>query len=215
MKAIFWDLDDTLLDSVQPRMDALAYAYQQCLGRQIDPAAVWRAHHGRTLESLGNELLGAEGHRFVEVYRAHYYESDHRIDAYTGIRDALTYTAAHGLRHAVVTSKVSWGAIDELTEAGLLTFFEAVVGYDDTELHKPDPEPIYSAMKRLSIDSPSDIVFIGDSPADMQAARNAGCRSVAALWGTLDRGLLLGADPDFQAETPTELGSVFNGLLLR
>ena len=105
----------------------------------------------------------------------------------------------------MVTSKVAWGATEELSRAGLLHYFQAVVGFDDTDLHKPDPEPIFMAMERICIDEPDEILFVGDSPADVWAARNAGCKSVAALWGTLDAELLLDAMPDHRAAAPAEI----------
>jgi pyrophosphatase PpaX len=107
---------------------------------------------------------------------------------------------------AIVTSKLAWGATEELAQAGMLQYFRCVVGFDDTESHKPDPEPIYEALDRLCVDvsCERDVLFIGDSPADVFAARNAGCKSVAAGWGTLDAELLHDAHPDHFASTPAD-----------
>jgi pyrophosphatase PpaX len=86
-----------------------------------------------------------------------------------------------------------------------------VVGFDDSELHKPDAEPLFVAMERMLLDDAEDVVFVGDSPADIWAARNAGAVSVAALWGTLDRELLLDAMTDHVAESPDEVLRVIAG----
>jgi pyrophosphatase PpaX len=112
----------------------------------------------------------------------------------------------------VVTSKVSWGATDELDEAGLLPYFAAVVGFDDTDQHKPDPQPVYAALERLFVDAPEEALFVGDSPADIFASRNAGCVGVGALWGTLDRELLLDASPDHTAGAPGEVLAIVAAL---
>jgi HAD superfamily hydrolase (TIGR01549 family) len=213
MNTIFWDLDDTLLETLPGRMRALAHAYEQCMGCRTDPEALWRSHRGGSLESLGERLLGADGHIFANLYRKHYYSTRKLADAYPGVVEVLAESVASGFRHAVVTSKTAWCATEELGEAGLLGFFEAVVGSDDTDCHKPDPEPIYTAMERLCIDDPSKILFVGDSPADIWAARNAGCRSVAALWGTLDKGLVLDAMPDFQAAAPCDIQGILQQVL--
>ena len=61
-------------------------------------------------------------------------------------------------------------------------------------------------------DDPSAAVYIGDSPADVWAARNAGIRSIGALWGTLDAELLLDATPDFTARTPGEVLTILAGV---
>ncbi len=205
MNAIFWDLDDTLLATLPARMRALAHAYEKCLGSRTDPLALWRSHRGGSLESLGERLLGKDGHVFTKAYRDHYFGTRCLAEAYDGIAAILAEMVQAGARHAVVTSKIAWTATEELSEAGLLGFFETVVGCDDTDCHKPDPEPIYAAMQRLCIDDARDILFVGDSPADIWAARNAGCRSIAALWGTIDAELVLDATPDFRAATPAEL----------
>ena len=205
MNAIFWDLDDTLLATLPARMRALAHAYETCLGSRTDPLALWRSHRGGSLESLGERLMGRDGHIFAKTYREHYFGARCLAEAFDGVAAVLGEMAVAGVRHAVVTSKLAWTATEELTEAGLLHFFETVVGCDDTDCHKPDPEPVYAAMQRLCIDDAGDILFVGDSPADIWAARNAGCRSIAALWGTIDAELVLDAAPDFRAATPAEL----------
>ncbi len=205
MKAILWDLDDTLLDTLPGRMDALAHAYQRCLGCRTDPVALWRSHRGGTLEDLGRRLVGDDYARFAAVYREHYYASERCPQAYAGIEPVLAALADAAIPMAVVTSKVAWGATDELAKAGVLRYFQCVVGFDDTDLHKPDPEPIFAALDRLCLTAEQDVLFVGDSPADVWAARNGGIRSVAALWATLDEELLLDALPDHHARVPRDV----------
>lgn len=205
MSAILWDLDDTLLDTVAARMASLAHAHRVMLGRDVDPLALWRSNRGATLEELARRLVGDDYLRFARIYREHYYATARDNRPFEGIEPVLRSLHAAGIPMAVVTSKVSYGAVDELAASGLLPYIRAVIGYDDTERHKPDPEPVYAALDRLLVDYPERVIFVGDSPADIWAARNAGIRSVAALWGTLDREALLGAVPDFTATSPGEV----------
>lgn len=204
-KALLWDLDDTLLNTLPGRMKALAHAYETVVGGKTDPMALWVSHRGGTLEDLGRRLVGEDFQRFTTVYRDRYYTLERNISAYEGVESVLEAFLEAEIPMAVVTSKVAWGATEELSRAGLLRYFQAVVGFDDTDLHKPDPEPIFTAMERLCIDEAEGIVFVGDSPADVWAARNAGCKSVAALWGTLDAELLMDAMPDHKAQAPAEI----------
>ena len=203
--AVLWDLDDTLLNTLPGRMTALAHAYETVVGGKTDPMALWVSHRGGTLEDLGRRLVGTDYQRFATVYRDRYYTLNRNISPFEGIQPVLEAFLEGEIPMAVVTSKVAWGATEELSRAGLLHYFQAVVGYDDTDLHKPDPEPIFTAMERICIDEPDEILFVGDSPADVWAARNAGCKSVAALWCTLDAELLLDAMPDHTAESPAEI----------
>lgn len=213
MRAIFWDLDDTVLDTLAARMDALAHAHEVSLGTSVDPRELWKAHAGGTLEDLGRKLVGDDYAKFSQLYRDHYYASSTEIRAFDGIPEVLRDLAAHGLKHAIVTSKVSWGATEELEKLGLLQYFEAVIGFDDTEAHKPDPAPVYAAMERVLIDDPRDILFIGDAPTDVGVANRSGCVSVAATWGTLDRERLLAERPNHVAESPQDVAMIVSRLL--
>jgi HAD superfamily hydrolase (TIGR01509 family) len=213
MKAVLWDLDDTLLNTLPERMKALQHAYELCVGGRIDPLELWKSHRGGTLEALGWRLMGEDFRVFTETYRQHYYGQLGRGAPFEGVKEVLDALRDHGLMLAVVTSKISWGAIEELESAGLLRYFGAVIGHDDTEKAKPDPEPIFEAMTRLVVDDPETVLFVGDSPADMYAARNAGCHSAAAMWGTLDESLLLECGPEYVARKPADVLDALSSLL--
>lgn len=205
MTAVLWDLDDTVLDTLPGRMVALAHAYEVCLGSKTDPVALWRSHRGGTLEDLGRRLVGDDYVRFTNSYRDRYYSLVRDLQPFPGVVATLEAFCSAGVPMTIVTSKVAWGATDELASAGLLRFFHSVVGFEDTDLHKPDPAPIYEALDRLLLEPDKSVLFVGDSPADIWAARNAGVKSVAALWGTLDSELLLDAMPDATAKSPGEV----------
>ncbi|GAB4336003.1 MAG: pyrophosphatase PpaX [Dehalococcoidia bacterium] len=211
MTVLLWDLDDTLLNTLPARMAALAHAYQHCTGRDTNPLNLWRSHQGGTLESLGEKLLGNRAGEFVAAYRDRYYGDPAAVVPFDGIRETLEAFAGVRTPMAVVTSKVSWGATEELERAGLLQYFRAVVGFDDTELHKPDPEPLFAAMDRMMLHDPSAIAYIGDSPADVQAARRAGCIAIAATWGTLDLAMLRAAAADHEVHHPAAIATIFAG----
>jgi len=209
MTAVLWDLDDTLLDTLAWRMRALAHAHETCLGSKTDPVELWRSHRGGSLEAMGKRLMGERDYRrFVDTYREFYYSIERDIRPFEGVVAVLEALRRADVPMAVVTAKVAYGAVDELTSSGLMQYFQAVVGADDTDLHKPDPAPVYEALDRLLIEPSAAVVLVGDSPADMWAAKNAGVRSVAALWGTLDAELLLDALPDHTARAPGEVLSV-------
>lgn len=212
MTAILCDLDDTVLNTLPGRMIALAHTHETLLGTKVDPEALWRSHRGGTLEDLGRRLVGDDYLHFARVYREKYYTLERNVEPFTGIIPVLEAFLAHEIPMGIVTSKVSYGATEELTKAGVLHFFHSIVGFDDTDLHKPDPAPVYEALDRMLMEPSKAIVFVGDSPADMWAARNAGVTSVAALWGTMDSELLLDTSPDHVAKTPGELLAIVGDL---
>lgn len=205
MTAILWDLDDTLLETLPARMESLAHAHQVVLGTPVDPIELWRSNHGGTLEDLARRLVGDQYLEFARVYREHYYGRNRPIRPFQGIEPVLRSLHAAGIPMAIVTSKVAYGATEELEATGLLQYFHCIVGFDDTERHKLDPEPIFAALDRLLVDRPGTVAFIGDSPADVVAAHKAGVRSIAALWGSLDPAATLEALPDFTAKSPGQV----------
>ena len=205
MRAVFWDLDDTVLNTLPGRMEALAGTYEDCLGTRPDAEAVWREHNGQTLEALARDLMGDDWLRFAERYRERYYAIDFSLEPFPGVVETLDALRADGLDLAVVTSKISWGATGELTRTGLLDRFATVVGHDDCERHKPEPEPLFVAMERLCLDEPEAIAYVGDTPADVEAARAAGCHAIGAAWGSLDVERVRAAGPDLLAEQPAEV----------
>ena len=210
MTALLWDLDDTLLDTLPGRMKALSYAHEVCLGSKTDPEALWRSHRGGSLEAMGKRLLGDQDYlRFVNTYREFYYQLERVIEPFPGVVAVLEAFRGAAVPMAVVTSKIAHGAVEELTRSGLLQYFQVIVGADDTDTHKPDPAPVYAALDRLLIEPSDAVVFVGDSPADIWAARNAGVTSVAAMWGTIDAELLLDATPDHTAKAPGEILALF------
>lgn len=205
MNAVLWDLDDTLLNTAPLRMRCLEKAYRECMGSTIDPLALWQSHGGGTLEGLAMKLLGEDYRRFVDCYRRLYFERPGPVAAHAGVPLVLETLLDHAVPMAVVTSKISWGATEELQRCGLLRFFHSVVGYDDTELHKPEPDPLFEAMDRMALDPDESVLFVGDSPADIAAARDAGCASIGALWGTLEANMLREMEPDYLAEAPGDV----------
>lgn len=205
MTAVFWDLDDTLINTYGARARALQEAYEQCCGLKADGRALCQQLGGGGVEELAQRLLGENYRRFVEIYRSRYYGQPRPIAPYEGVTPVLETLMASNIPMIVITSKVSWGAIEELDRCGLLPYFHSVVGVDDTALHTPEPDPVIEALDRLMIIEPENAFVVGDSAEDMSAAQEAGCRSIAALWGATAAAEVLNAGPEFEAEQPLDV----------
>lgn len=205
LRAVFWDLDDTVLDTLSGRSQALSATYEEFLGERPDARQIWRKHLGVTIEGLARELTGNDWPKFVERYRARYYADKTPLEPFPGVVDTLDALKSDGMVLAVVTSKISWGAKGELERAGLLHYFATVVGWDDCERPKPAPDPLLVAMERTGLKEPAQIAYVGDVPTDVRAARAAGCRAVGASWGSLDPDQLRAEEPDLLAGHPSQV----------
>jgi pyrophosphatase PpaX len=160
---------------------------------------------GPGLEAQMQALDAERVDELVTVYRAHNEPLHEELVCCPGIDRALERLHAEGRRLGVVTAKRRVTVELAFEHVPLGHLFEAVVGGDETTRHKPDPEPLLLAAERLGA-SLADIVYVGDSPFDVRAAKAAGMGSVAVTWGRIhDRSRLEAEEPDAIVDTAEEL----------
>jgi pyrophosphatase PpaX len=93
-------------------------------------------------------------------------------------------------------------AIDRIPALGKV---DVVIGAEDTERHKPEPDPVLEALRRLDA-GPAEAAYVGDSPFDIRAAKAARVLAVAVGWGGIHPDeRLLREEPDALVHTTEEL----------
>ena len=215
--AALFDLDDTLLDSYGTRLNALQTAFSNAGISSPSAEELLQNLDGSPFAVVANRIGADHGVKsdLYAMYQQALYPTPPDLNRlYPGIRSVLEGLYARGTKLGVITSRLRWvqmggvysGASQELKETGVVGLFEVVVGYEDTTNHKPHPEPVQLALTTLSV-SPQDAVMIGDTPADIEAGRAAGCRTCLVTWGTF-QDVTERANADFVAETPEELLSL-------
>ena len=204
-RAVLFDLDGTLIDSVPLIVESMLHAFA---GRRRAPTVEeWVARIGTPLEGMIREWaedeadLAALKERYKEHQRAHH---DRSVRAFPGVPELLDALSARGAAMAVVTSKLESSAERSLAFLGLGRHFRAVVGLEATARHKPDPEPVRHALSVLAVAS-ADAAFVGDSPHDVAAGNAAGVATVAGLWGPFSREQFGAARPRAFARTVDEV----------
>lgn len=147
--------------------------------------------------------------RLLTEYRAfNAANHDSMARPFAGTTEVLTELRRRGYKIAVVTSKGRELALRGLKLFSLDQLLDSAVFLEDTNFHKPRPEPILAALEKLSV-SPRSAVYVGDSPHDIVAGRAAGVRSLAALWGPAPRLDLELAQPDYVADSIYNLLDIF------
>ncbi len=200
--ALLFDLDGTLIDSIDLLVASMQYAYE---GREVrPPVAEWVAAIGTPLDAMLRRW--ARDDADVEGLRARYREfqlahHDTMTRAYPGVVETVRALRDEGHALAVVTSKLAVGATRSLEFVGIADCFDAVVGLESTVRHKPAPEPVLHALERLGGIAPSQALFVGDSTHDMHAGRAAGVETAAATWGPFTREQLATAAPTYWLES--------------
>ena len=210
LPAILFDLDGTLIDTIELILSSARHAFEEWPVRPTDEE--WVRGIGTPLVQQLRAYAANDDEVALLLARYRRYQNEHHdrlTRCYDDVPDVIAALADRGHQLAVVTSKASPIAHQSLAFVGLDHFFPVVVGYDDTARHKPDPEPVRVALSRLGV-SPDDAVFVGDSPHDILSGNGADVTTIAALWGPFDRETLADARPDHFIECMAELPGVLN-----
>lgn len=122
----------------------------------------------------------------------------------------LDELASREIAVGVVTGKDGARSRSLLALLGLARRVKVIVGGDETDRGKPDPQPVYVALNRLKV-QPGETLLLGDMVVDLAAGRAAGCRVAAVTWGYGDLADLRAAKPDFVLSSSDELLDVLAG----
>ena len=204
--ALLFDLDGTLTDSIGLIVHCYQRTVQRFLGREMSYDEVVPVI-GRSLFELFQELSPEHWDEMVAFYRAEYASlAEEWVTLYPGISEMFADLTPRGIPLGVVTSKGIDSAGPVLKRFGLDSALSILVTFEDTATHKPGPEPLFFAAKKLGV-LPETCWYIGDATHDLHAARAAGMRGLGVLWGPTDRETLAPL-ADFLLETPAGLGTL-------
>ncbi len=217
-QAVIFDWDDTLIDSFPARVDALQNVFSSAGISQPSAETFFLAFRGVELrEALKQHPATKDSAlEMFESYRREYWTKEKGlIKLYPGVKEMLEELHAHGLKLAIVTQKGRQFEVDgcpagaslELEEVGVQDLFPVIIGLEDVSWTKPHPQGIHKALAPLAI-SPEKTLVVGDSPADIEAAHNAGCRSCYATWGIPPENRLPNIRADFVVNDPILLSAL-------
>ena len=181
IRAVVWDVDGTLISTKDLYLECYRRALEPYVGKRLtddemlalrphSELYMLRAHAGDNFDACMTEFA----RHYAELHATHF------GGVYDGIPDVLDALRGRRIRTGIVTgkSRSSW----EITLAQVeLGDFDVVVVDDDVANPKPDPEGILAALDSLGVE-PRDAIYVGDSPADMEAALAARTQAAAAMW---------------------------------
>ncbi len=197
--AVLFDLDGTLADTVALILESYRHTMRVHLG-EAPPDERWLDMLGRPLHDQMQIFARteAEADAMLDTYVT-YQRSvhDEMTRPYPAAQEVLSSLSARGAALGVVTSKRSGIAQRTLEVCELWDHFQVVVCADHVSNGKPHPEAVEQALRLLGIHRKRRVLFVGDSPFDMEAGRRGGVRTAAALWGPFDEAVLLRTEPDF------------------
>jgi pyrophosphatase PpaX len=202
LPVVLFDLDGTLIDSGSIILASMRHATRTVLERDIPDEVLISSVGGSSLHEQMRVLDPERVDELVDSYRAHNEPLHETLVCFPGILAVLDELRAQGRRLGIVTAKRRLTVDLAFARLPLAPYFDAVVTSEQTEHHKPHPEPILLALDRLGA-GPEEAAYVGDSPFDMAAARAAGVKAVGVSWGGIHP--LDQLDADVLVETPEEL----------
>ena len=206
-----FDLDGTVLDTYAPILESMRYATKTVFGEAL-PDSKLVSMVGQPLVTQMQAFAAERGcgseiaDELTRVYREYNERDlDEKSFPFPGIPEAIASLKNAGFTVGVVTSKRAVLATKSLKAHGLFDVFACVNGAEDSTAHKPDPDPLLTAAKKLGV-SPDRCVYVGDSPYDLQAAHAANMPCVGVAWGKFfGREILLEQMPSVLIASPEEL----------
>ena len=210
-KLAIFDLDGTLLDTVEDLGEATNHALVQC-GFPTHPVDDYYRMVGCGIYNLFRAAIPSEyatedNVRKMASYFIPYYDA-HKCDRtrpYDGIPQMLRSISERGVRLAVASNKYQDGA-EKLVRHFFGEYdFVKILGQRDGQPIKPDPAIVGQIMESVPSVSKEDVVYVGDSNVDMQTGANAGVRTIGVTWGFRGRDELEAYNPSAIVETPGAL----------
>ncbi|MEL0456587.1 HAD family hydrolase [Flavobacteriaceae bacterium SZ-1-7] len=212
-KAVIFDLDGTLVNSIEDIADAMNTVlqsynypthgyeiYKQFVGSGIKRLVVKALPENQCEEAQIDTV-------FNEMMRIYSTRCTQKTKPYDGIMDLLKQLKNQNIKLAVLSNKA-----DQLTKKIVLAlfpnYFEAVEGLSDEAHKKPNPIKALEISKTLKL-PPEDIIFVGDTAIDIQTAQNANMLAVGVSWGFRDKNELVESGADHLLNHPLELIDLF------
>ena len=182
IRAVLFDLDGTLINTWDLYVEAYLRTLESYYGRRLILSELIALHPTSELRFFGRALPGCDQAALCQQFLDHYrlLHPTHFGGLYTGVPEMLERLRARGFQLGLVTGKgrAAW----EVTAGHVkLGGFDVIVTDEQVEAPKPDPEGLVKALDRLRARA-DEVIYVGDSRVDAEAAQRAGVRFAAALW---------------------------------
>ena len=207
-KAVLFDMDGTVLDTLDDLADSVNHSLRQFSLPEVS--------HFHVSQCLGNgaaylirhclpESTPDEVFEQVLAFYKPWYDAHCRMKTkpYEGILPLMEALRDEGVRQAVISNKPD-SAVQELAEAFFPGMLDVVVGESPAIRRKPSPDMFFEAVSRMGLAVP-DCVYIGDTEVDIETARSAGMDCITVTWGFRSEEQLLAAGAREIVHSPEEL----------
>lgn len=207
-KAVVFDLDGTLLDTLDDLTDSANYALEKH-GLPKRTREEICSFVGNGIVSLIGRCTGEDNPKREAVltdFRAYYKtHSKDKTKPYADILPLLRKLKKSGIKTAVLSNKADF-AVQPLVEEYFQGLIDISQGENEAEgvMRKPDPNGLLQILKRLDCEK-DEAVYIGDSDVDIQTAKNAGIACISVTWGFRSKAFLREAGATTLVSSPLQI----------
>ena len=181
-KAILFDFDGTLLDSIDVIADSWRYTVNHFTDRGITDDEIYLTMGEMLIDSMRWLMPEIDPEEALEFYRKYQREIFlDEIKLFEGTEEVLRALKANGYKTAIVTSRLEGSTHKAIKKFGLEDLFDAVLTANDTKIFKPNPEPLYMVLDMID-SRPDEAIFIGDTVHDIDAGKAAGVYTILVDW---------------------------------
>jgi len=197
---VVFDVDGTLLDTEKAILGSLQKLLKTDYGRDVETGEllfVLGIPGSSSLPRLGIEEISHACERW------NYFMKDffHSIEVFSGIREVMDSLQSRRILQGIVTSKTTGELNSDFVPFELMGYLNHIICADDTEKHKPHPDPLLKFLEISGAD-PKSAIYIGDTLYDYECARDAGVDFGLALWGCKNPE---GIDAKYKLERPQDI----------
>lgn len=180
---ILFDLDGTLIDSTEAILESFAVAFKT-FNDEVPSDEAIKAEIGHPLDAMFTTLGVDEAQvwDYVDAYKMHYRQISCAKTVLLKDAKKAVELAHKNATLGVVTTKTAKYSVELLEHMGLMGYFDVLIGREDVQNPKPDPEPIQKALAKLPSDT-DNVWMVGDTCMDMLAAKSAKVGSVGITCG--------------------------------
>ena len=206
-KYIIFDFDGTIINTNDVIIESFQATYEHFYGGRVDEEKITRVFGEPLMVTMARDFPMVSVENAMQFYRQYQFShADELVKEFPGIRDMLEELKGLGFNMVIVTSRTTDSTLKYLKMFNLDEYFTDIVSCDDTTIHKPNPEPIYIALKKLN-SKKEEAIMIGDGSFDIKCANNAKVKSILVGWKiTEEVNPLVGeCKEDYNCETPKDI----------
>ncbi|MEG2085395.1 MAG: HAD family hydrolase [Clostridia bacterium] len=209
IKAVFFDLDGTLLNTLLDLTISVNYALKennlqtvtiekvrQSIGNGVDKLI----ERVVDIQSTDTNIINNVKLKFIEYYKLH--NEDNTI-VYDKIMETLELFHDKGLKNVIISNKFDY-AVKQLSKNLFGNIIDLAIGEGSDVRIKPFSDGCNKAMRLLNL-SKENIIYVGDSDVDILTAHNFGVKCISVTWGYQDKNKLLSANADYIVDNTKQL----------